>query len=438
MLKSAMKASNKFSRNWQKGAVAIIVALSLPVLIGMAGLALDLGKLYVTKTELQNAADACALAAAVELDGTDSQFAKAESVGIAVGELNKSFFQSGFVKFAAEDAVKFATSLNGSYLTKTAASGSGAPADYKFVQCSANRADVPNYLIPVLGVLGSTVASSSDIAAAAIASNRPGQTTCALPIGICSSAVTNSTPIGTWLEGTLSGGNGDGGSYKWVDFSAPNGGAKELAEILNGKSGQECNLDPISEDVEQMGAITSLNDDYNTRFGIEKGSAKGIPDFSGYSYYSTNWPSKFGAYSDFAAKRVSNNPFQGEADSGIKLVGNPTILTEEDLKDRGADRRVAVAPIIDCGLFGPGNPTVPVERYVCVFLLHPVAGKEPKPEESEDPKGPKEPKPEVPEEPEPTMYMEYLGEAKNAGPCNQSGLAGASNGIGPRVSALVQ
>ena len=419
MLKSAMKASNKFSRNWQKGAVAIVVALSLPVMIGMAGLALDLGKLYVTKTELQNAADACALSAAVELDGTASQFVIAESRGIMVGQLNKSFFQSTAVAFPVDDAVKFSTSLNGSYLTKTAAAGTGAPANYKFVQCSVKRDEIPNYLMPVLNVLGSTIASSSNVAAAAVASNRPGQTTCALPIGICSSAVANTTPVGTWIEGTLSGRNGVGGSYKWVDFSAPNGGAKEIAEILNGKSGQACNLNPISEDVEQMGAITSLNDDFNTRFGIEKGSASGIPDFSGYSYYTTNWSSKFGAYSDFASKRLNNNRFQGEADSGIKLVGNPTILTEEDLKKRGADRRVAVAPVVDCSLFGPGNPTVPVQRYVCIFLLHPVAGN-------------------VPKEPEPTMYLEYLGDAKTAGPCNQIGLAGASNGTGPRVSALVQ
>ncbi len=419
MLKSRISTSNKFGHNWQKGTVAIIVALSLPVMIGMAGLALDLGKLYVTKTELQNAADACALAAAVELDGTASQFAIAESRGIVVGQLNKSFFQSTAVAFPVDDAVKFSTSLNGSYLTKTAAAGSGAPTDYKFVQCTANREDVPNYLIPVLGVLGSTVASSSDVAAAAVASNRPGQTTCALPIGICSSAVPNTTPAGTWLEGALSGGNGTSGSYKWVDFSAPNGGAKELADILNGSNAQECNLNPISEDVEQMGAITSLEAHYNTRFGIEKGSAKGIPDFSGFSYYSTNWTSKFGAYGDFASKRLNNTPFQGDVASGITLKGNYNTLDMNALASKGRDRRVAVAPVIDCSLFGPGNPTVPVERYVCVFLLHPVGDKNPK-------------------DPEPTMYLEYLGEAKNAGPCNQSGLAGSSNGIGPRVSALVQ
>jgi Flp pilus assembly protein TadG len=53
----------------QRGAVAVVVGLTIFVLVGMIGLALDLGQMFVNKTELQNAADACALAAARELDG---------------------------------------------------------------------------------------------------------------------------------------------------------------------------------------------------------------------------------------------------------------------------------------------------------------------------------------------------------------------------------
>ena len=51
----------------QRGVVSVIVALTLAVLIGCVGLALDLGKLYVARSELQNSADACALAAARDL-----------------------------------------------------------------------------------------------------------------------------------------------------------------------------------------------------------------------------------------------------------------------------------------------------------------------------------------------------------------------------------
>ncbi len=54
----------------QRGAIAIIVGLSIFVLIGFLALVLDLGRTYIAKTELQNAADAAALAGAKELDGS--------------------------------------------------------------------------------------------------------------------------------------------------------------------------------------------------------------------------------------------------------------------------------------------------------------------------------------------------------------------------------
>ena len=57
-------------------------------LIGFIGLALDGGHLYLTKTELQNGADACALAASYELTGSPAivaaAFDRADAAGKAV------------------------------------------------------------------------------------------------------------------------------------------------------------------------------------------------------------------------------------------------------------------------------------------------------------------------------------------------------------------
>jgi Flp pilus assembly protein TadG len=72
----------------QHGAVAIIVAICLTLLIGMIGLVVDLGHMFIIKTELQNAADSCALAAARELDGTAESLERAEKTGITVGQRN--------------------------------------------------------------------------------------------------------------------------------------------------------------------------------------------------------------------------------------------------------------------------------------------------------------------------------------------------------------
>src|SRR5437016_8795802 len=59
------------------GAVAILTALALTMLIGLVGLALDVGMWYRTNRALQNAADAAVIAAATNGTGTYQAEAKA-------------------------------------------------------------------------------------------------------------------------------------------------------------------------------------------------------------------------------------------------------------------------------------------------------------------------------------------------------------------------
>ena len=62
-----------------KGAILFIVAACLVVLLGFMGLAIDLGHAYNNKSQLQNIADACALAGASGLNSETSGIALAES-----------------------------------------------------------------------------------------------------------------------------------------------------------------------------------------------------------------------------------------------------------------------------------------------------------------------------------------------------------------------
>lgn len=58
----------KYSQH-QRGTVAVIVAMTLPILLVAMGWALDFGHVFVNKTRLQNALDATALSAAIAVNG---------------------------------------------------------------------------------------------------------------------------------------------------------------------------------------------------------------------------------------------------------------------------------------------------------------------------------------------------------------------------------
>src|SRR4028119_1306636 len=90
------------------GAVAPTVALSLFALIGAGGLAFDYARLATMDSELQNAADEAALAAATQLDGQDGAIERAmaaaehlltnetrfanDAKGRAIGDLSFTFY----------------------------------------------------------------------------------------------------------------------------------------------------------------------------------------------------------------------------------------------------------------------------------------------------------------------------------------------------------
>jgi hypothetical protein len=67
------------------GAVAVMFAITLPVMLGFLGLAIDLALVYMRHEELQQMADGSAMAAARMLDGTPAgiALAKSEVMGIA-------------------------------------------------------------------------------------------------------------------------------------------------------------------------------------------------------------------------------------------------------------------------------------------------------------------------------------------------------------------
>ena len=408
----------------ERGAVAVLVALSMALLIGFVGLALDLGRLYVAKTELQNSADACALAAARELTGANTnQLTLAEAAGITTGELHDVLFQGEQVVISG---VTFSTSLTGTY--QPAFSGPGAT-DMRFARCEASRSGIGNFLIQVLNILPGISIGDQTVSARAVATLSPSQTiSCAVPVGICSSDVPSSTAVGTWITSVLGPGKGGKtgdkvdltGNFMWIDYTPPGGGASELAGQLTGPG--VCNLPALGTQVGEAGVQSSLGADWNSRFGIYHGGVKegdSIPDYSGYAYTEKNWPSKFGAFTHFQSKRGTNTAFQGNAATGLKTTGK--VESSTYLKANGADRRLATAAIVDCAGLKSGT-TSAVSEWACIAMLHPINNSSGGTGTGAD-----------------RMYLEYLGRSNQANsPCATNGVPAGPTGVGPMVPALVR
>ncbi len=79
MITSAWKRNPR-----RRGITAVLVVVSIPLLLGMAALTIDVGRLTNTKVELQNTADAAALAASQDLGSLDPFIARDTAEDTAV------------------------------------------------------------------------------------------------------------------------------------------------------------------------------------------------------------------------------------------------------------------------------------------------------------------------------------------------------------------
>jgi hypothetical protein len=79
-----MRRARCRARLAQGGVAAVVFVIIVPVLLGLIGFGLDLGRMYTRKAELQHVADAAALAAGGQLNGTPGGVTKASQAAQAV------------------------------------------------------------------------------------------------------------------------------------------------------------------------------------------------------------------------------------------------------------------------------------------------------------------------------------------------------------------
>ncbi len=110
----------------QRGAFGVLYAIILPVMLGMIGLAIDLGMVYARGHELQALADGAALAAARALDGTTDGIATAKNHARRSAVLAQYRFLNAERFSWSNDAIAFAPSPNGPWTSADAATDAEA------------------------------------------------------------------------------------------------------------------------------------------------------------------------------------------------------------------------------------------------------------------------------------------------------------------------
>lgn len=250
----------------ESGAVAATYALALFALIGIAGLGYDYSRLVTVDTEMQNAADEAAIAAATQLDGksdaitrakaaVDNYFAKPTSTLV-----NRSLLANDGAGSALTGVTyTFYTSYDSATDTLGSATTTGSQAKVVNVQINARQAFFA--LTPIVGAL-----TNSTVAANALAGQQA--STCKLPpIMVCGpsgSSFPTSADIGKGLLLKLASTTWFPGNFGYLDFG--NGG--NTVKQLMGSPALADSCVAGSTLTSEPGNIASATDYLNTRFDI--------------------------------------------------------------------------------------------------------------------------------------------------------------------------
>lgn len=129
----------------QRGAIGIMMAVLLPVIIGFLALAIESARLYNRKAEMQSLADAVALSAAKQLNGTKDGITNAVSAAHDVVEggyeLTLPHYQYESTMVFSDSALKFAKSPDGGTGWLDADAAKASPAGIAYVKVDTNDLD---------------------------------------------------------------------------------------------------------------------------------------------------------------------------------------------------------------------------------------------------------------------------------------------------------
>lgn len=322
-------------RRGEQGSILATSALGMLSIILAVGLGVDISRFYLAKTELQNAADAAALAGVSALNSSAAGIT--EATNRAVKAMNNYDFNHKVVSFPREN-VLFAKNLDGPYVSEAAAKAS--PKDIRFVQVTTPPSPIGvSFAVSVLG-------SSRDLAAMAIAGySVPLNQICGwLPISVIDYDVPM-TPGQTYTIRSSPGDMVSPGNYQLL--SVMGRGADEVREGLAG--GVNLCAEPgatYEVDTEPGLSAGAVRAGFNTRF--DKYSAGLDP-----TIYPPDTNIKENITHD---EYLNGTATQSPNNTGV--VG----------------RRIGIIPIIKYAEYDQGRNTVTFDRFGVFFLQTSIGG----------------------------------------------------------------
>lgn len=184
----------------QRGSVLVATAAGLSIILGMACLAVDGGKIYLTKSELQAASEACTLSATNDLSdvlaaGSNSALTTALKKAEGSGKYIASLHKVGYQKSAIDKSEVFVEFSDQTQATWKSATSTVSSADYgklSVVRCSVklSRTELQPVFMQAAGI---SAGGSTLMAASSKGTLAASQASCALPMALCTTNNTRGT-----------------------------------------------------------------------------------------------------------------------------------------------------------------------------------------------------------------------------------------------------
>jgi Flp pilus assembly protein TadG len=323
-------------------------------LVFVLGLSIDVGRIYMVRSGLQNAADAAALAAARELNGGSAGLTDAVSQANAIVN-NYGFNRTGVTAPSVTiSKIEFAATINGTWYVGAGAVPANTIKNIKFVRVTTQAASV-NMLFAVRALGATHTEQRTATAGASVGLN----TLCFFPGAV--SLSDQSIPVHqmtfTFVDGTGSSVTMPNFGYVVLNVpaAAPGQGAPETANSaaggtpLCGSIGDSIGLSS-SNSANSTNGPKQVADGANTRFDTyQNGYANSLNP--------TAYPPDTNIYDNngsplTAAQYLAKSPLTAPTDPG---------------KD---DRRVMIMPITDPGTYN--SKTITIKKFGAFLLRRSV------------------------------------------------------------------